>query len=110
LLLPGERRAIAVERDLAAWPAVHARLALVEGGPFVRAPSVGAATRRGLLVYVAAQPLERLPAGLEGSGERILVLPKDCASPPGLAASFEVAGCLGFATGAQRMHTPERAA
>src|SRR5207253_4924794 len=34
LLLPGERRAADVDRELRAWPSLHARLALVEaGGP-----------------------------------------------------------------------------
>ncbi len=96
LLLPGERRPLNVEGDLAAWPSAHAKLALVQ--PSTRAPVLAGATRPGPVIYVAAQPLDRLPAGLAGagSGARILVLPTQCSSRPAAAPSFSVAGCQGF--------------
>jgi uncharacterized protein (DUF58 family) len=99
LLLPGERRALAVEPDLASWPAAHARLALVEGGPDTRPPLLDGVARLGPVFYVAAQPLERLPAALSapGPGTLVVVLPQDLdALPPG-SPSFEVTGCRGYA-------------
>jgi uncharacterized protein (DUF58 family) len=96
LLLPGERRPLTIESDLAAWPSAHAKLALVEQS--TRAPVLAAGTRPGPVIYVAAQPLERVPAGLAGagSGARILVLPMQCANHPAAAPSFSVSGCQGF--------------
>jgi uncharacterized protein (DUF58 family) len=95
LLLPGDRRPAAIEADLLAWPAAHARLALIEGGPGVRAPALGSARARlGAVFYVAAQPLARLPAGAYGiaRGTRALVVPGATRGRP----SFEVAGCCGY--------------
>ena len=47
LLLPGEQRATAIDRELITWPAAYARLALVEGGPQAPAPALKSyATRR----------------------------------------------------------------
>jgi uncharacterized protein (DUF58 family) len=99
LLLPGERRALAVEPDLASWPAAHARLALVQGGPDTRPPLLSGVARLGPVFYVAAQPLERLPAALAapGPGTIVVVLPKDLDSLPPGNPSFEVTGCQGFA-------------
>lgn len=99
LLLPGDRRAIVIEPDLFAWSAAHARLALVEGGPRIPPPTLGGGSRPGPVIYVAAAPLERLPAGIAGvgSGARALVLPKECSGRTNAAPSFEVAGCYGFA-------------
>lgn len=100
LLLPGERRPITVDPDLAAWPATHVRLALVEGG---RAPTF-AGTRSGPVLYVAA----RLPGSTAGTipralretaGPRLLVVPTAAAGGSRLAASepsIEVAGCRGY--------------
>jgi uncharacterized protein (DUF58 family) len=98
LLLPGERRAQTIEPELTGWPAAHARLAMVEGGPRARAPMLVAGARPGPVVYIAAQPIERLPAGLAGlgSGARVLVLPKEASDRAGLVPSFEVSGCYGF--------------
>ncbi len=42
LLLPGEQRPTMIDRELIAWPAAYARLALVEGGSGSRAPALGA--------------------------------------------------------------------
>jgi uncharacterized protein (DUF58 family) len=98
LLLPGERRAIAIEPDLVGWPSAHARLAMVQGGPETRAPLLDGAARLATVFYVAAQPLERLPAAIAvpGRGEIVVVLPNDVGPSPG-APSFEVAGCRGYA-------------
>jgi uncharacterized protein (DUF58 family) len=110
LLLPGEFRPLEVEPDLIAWPVAHARLALIEGG-HTRAPGLAAGARSAQVLYVAATPHARLPAGLAGAGVRaaILVIPKALATQPRHEASFEVAGCLGFVVGAGR-RVRERAA
>jgi uncharacterized protein (DUF58 family) len=99
LLLPGERRAIAVEPDLVSWPALHARLALIDGGPASRPPALRPGTRFGSLFYVAAQSLERPPAALANAGGAafMLVLPAAIGRRAAGAASFEVAGCRGYA-------------
>jgi uncharacterized protein (DUF58 family) len=99
LLLPGERRPLAIESDLVSWPAAHTRLALVEGGPETRPPLLDGQARMATVFYVAAQPLDRIPAAVAapGRGEIVLVLPASVASPPPGALSFDVAGCRGFA-------------
>ena len=111
LLLPGEHRPLEVEPDLAAWPIAHARLALVEGGPDTRAPSLAQGARAAQVLYVGATPQARLPVGLTAAGVRaaVLVIPKPLVSQPAHEASFEVAGCLGFVVGAGR-RPRERAA
>jgi uncharacterized protein (DUF58 family) len=104
LLLPGERRAVTIDPDLASWPGVHARLAMVEGGPGARPPILGPGARMGSLFYVAPQAAERLPAALTtaGSGASVIVLPA-AAVQPRLAGipSFEVSGCRGYVLGAR---------
>jgi Protein of unknown function DUF58 len=92
LLLPGDRRAHVVEKDLLAWPSAHVRLALLDEatGPSL----VAAQNRRGLVVLVAARPIDRPPRALGRTpGGCILVVP---GSLPGRRAVFEVAGCQGF--------------
>ena len=92
VLLPGERRPRIVERDLAGWATVHARLALVEAGP---APALGAlGGRRGPVLFVAARPLRRPPATVARSagGSCVLVTP---GAPSGRGTLFTVAGCSG---------------
>jgi uncharacterized protein (DUF58 family) len=99
LLLPGERRTLAIEPDLVSWPAAHARLALVEGGPDTRPPLLDGQARLSTVFYVTTQSLERIPAAIAapGRGEVVLVLPVSATSAPPGAPSFEVAGCRGFA-------------
>jgi uncharacterized protein (DUF58 family) len=99
LLLPGDRRATVIETDMLAWPQAHVRLALVDDrtGPSL----VAAQNRRGLVMLVAARPLDRPPRGLGRTpGGCLLVIP---GSLPGRRAVLEVAGCqayVGTRTGA----------
>lgn len=104
LLLPGQRRPLEVEPDLAAWPTAHARLALVDGGPDTRAPSLAPGMRSSQVFYVSASGLARLPAGLSAAGVRaaVVVIPKPLIPSPVHDASFEVAGCAGFVVGVGR--------
>ena len=53
----GDRRAHVIEKDLLAWPPAHVRLALLDEstGPSL----VAAQNRRGLVVLVAARPIDR---------------------------------------------------
>ena len=90
LLLPGDRRPAAIEPGLATWPALHARLAVLEAGG---GPSASERLGRGTIFWVAAGPTAR-PAralGRAGAAERYLVAP----GPPPPGAAFEVAGCHG---------------
>jgi uncharacterized protein (DUF58 family) len=95
LLLPGERRPRPVEPDMAGWPAVHARLAMVGPGP---APALGAlGSRRGPILYVAARPLSRPPAAVARgvAGRCVLVTPGEAGARPAGRTLFTVAGCTG---------------
>jgi uncharacterized protein (DUF58 family) len=99
LLLPGQRRAQQVGRDLAAWPDAHVRLALVEGGPDAPVPAVGTGRRSGTIFYVAARPLHEPPLANPSRSVVVLVLPKELARGAARPASFEVSGCVGFLIG-----------
>jgi uncharacterized protein (DUF58 family) len=90
LLLPGERRAQAIDPDLHAWPALHSRLALISAG---EAPGAAAANRAGVVLWVSARS-GGIPPGLAraAAGERYLVSPFPLA---GRRAAFRVAGCTG---------------
>jgi uncharacterized protein (DUF58 family) len=106
LLLPGSRRAVTIESDLASWPAAHARLALVEGGPETRAPSPAALrSALGPLFYVTAQSLERLPPGVaretRNASSAVLVVPAAIAPGADGRASFAVSECRGLVVGAR---------
>lgn len=98
LLLPGERRAATIEPDLMSWPAAHARLAVVDGGPTVRPPVLAPGGRPGAVYYVAAQPLASLRGALAAVGRDgcVMVLPRELCESVQLRPSFEVAGCYGF--------------
>jgi uncharacterized protein (DUF58 family) len=116
LLLPGEQRATAIDRELARWPAAHARLAMVawDTPGQSRAPKLGpAAGRLGATIYVAAAPTPRLGALLTapGRGLSMLVVPLAQLSdgrPLGMRgrmlATLDVSGCRGFRLGASREH------
>jgi uncharacterized protein (DUF58 family) len=112
LLLSGERRATAIAADLANWPAAHARLAMIAGGPTARAPALGAAGGRlGPVFYVAPQSSDRLPSrvGSLTQGVALIVLPTAAlqngrlpGSRSSLAPSFEVSQCVGFSVRSRR--------
>jgi uncharacterized protein (DUF58 family) len=97
LLMPGDRRATVIEPDLLAFPAVHVRLALLEEST---GPSLAAAqNRRGLVVYVAARPVDRAPRGLGRTpGGCLIVVPGGL---PNRRAVLEVAGCRAYVAGRQ---------
>ena len=120
LLLPGEQRATAIDRELISWPAAYARLALVDGtGAGSRAPSLGRyGARIGPMIYVAAQAPDRLPttAAGPGRGVTVLVVPKRGLvgdRPPGirgaLVATLEVSACRGFLLSSRRERERPRA-
>lgn len=113
LLLPGEHRPTMIDRELAAWPAAHARLALAQGTVGGRGPGLGTG-RAGAMIYVAAASGERLGAQLAVAGGRtILVVPEDSlvdGRPRGVRgptlAALSVSGCRGFMLGAGREAVP----
>ena len=111
-LLPGERRAVVVESDLMSWPGIHARLAMVEGGPSTRAPLLAPGAKLGPILYVAAQPLERVPAAIaaQAAAGCVLVLPRTATAQSPGAAIFDVAGCRGYAVGVRASAARVRAA
>jgi uncharacterized protein (DUF58 family) len=92
LLLPGDRRAAEIDRDLRAWPPLHARLALVEAN--ARPPAAARLERAGPIFWVTPGGGEP-PAGIQraAASARWLVRPGEW---PGHAASFTVAGCGGY--------------
>ena len=92
LLLPGDRRASTVEHDLAAWPPLHVRLALIDGSTGPALSAVG--HRRGVVVLVSARLIDRAPRTIGRTpGGLILVVPGEIA---GRRALFTVAGCNGY--------------
>jgi uncharacterized protein (DUF58 family) len=92
VLLPGDRRAADLGSDLGGWPALHARLALVEAAS--GAPAARLEGRRGAIFWVTAR--QGLPRALERvQAERYLVSPSVRRGD----AAFTVAGCGGVALG-----------
>jgi uncharacterized protein (DUF58 family) len=93
LLIPGDRRPVALDPGLVGWAHLHARLALVDGS--TPPPVSGLAARRGPIVYVAARRLTRPPRALAHApgGGRVLVVPAPIA---GRRAAFTVAECTGY--------------
>jgi uncharacterized protein (DUF58 family) len=107
VLLPGDRRPIDIGHDLGAWPAVHARLALVEAGD---APSGGVlGPRGGAVIWVTGADLRATPRALERlpAGSRYVVAPGTLA---GVRPAFEVAGCTGCLVERARRATGVRSA
>jgi uncharacterized protein (DUF58 family) len=95
VLLPGERRPTALDGDLRAWPALHARLALVASGGAV--PSPPRLARAGTLVWVLARSLGSRSARARLGLDRGYVV-----SPfpiPGRTVMFTAGGCAGQAFG-----------
>ncbi len=95
LLLAGERRPMAIGRDLIAWPAAHARLALVEARGS-GAPRLAPGTQAVALFLVCARAPEGAPLTLDGIGEATLVLPEARPTPGRLPTGLEVSGCRGY--------------
>lgn len=104
VLLPGDRRATALEPDLRAWSALHARLAVVEADD--QPPAAARVAQGGALFWVTTAAGGEAPAGLRRAAAqaRYLVTP---VPRPG-AAGFTVADCHGYRVG--RAGTRERAA
>jgi uncharacterized protein (DUF58 family) len=92
LLLPGDRRPIALSPDMAAWPSAHARLALVEGA--ATRPPLSRARRAGAVIWVCARGDAPRDLGRVAGGGGWLVTPLGSA-PPGTPLAFTVAGCAG---------------
>jgi uncharacterized protein (DUF58 family) len=119
LLLPGEQRAARIDRELIAWPAAYARLAVVEAEPEGRASRgpglTTAAGMAGAIIYVAASPVDRLRARLTapGAGATVLVVPDRLlvgGRPAGMRGpmlpALAVSGCRGFMLGVGRELDP----
>jgi uncharacterized protein (DUF58 family) len=94
LLVPGERRPVELGPDLAGWPALHVRLALIEPG----GPPPSPAPRGGAVLWVTAADLRGTPRTLRDvtAAARYLVTPTPLA---GYGSAFTVAGCTGQAVG-----------
>ena len=106
LLLPGDRRPAAIGSDLAAWPAQHARLAIVEA--CARKPALARARRPGSVLWVSAAGSAPRDLARSAAGGCWLVtpLPKRGSRP-----QFSVAGCTGHRLGrAARAGASEAAA
>ena len=92
VLLPHERRPTEIGPELAAWPQVHVRLAIVESG--AGAPALGHRPRGGAVIWVTGSSARRPPKGLErvAAASCWLVSPQPLA---GFTPVFTVAGCTG---------------
>jgi uncharacterized protein (DUF58 family) len=104
LLLPGERRPVAMGPDLAAWPSLHVRLALVEACS--RGPALTRARRAGSVFWVSAagSAPRDLPRSAAGGGWLVTPLPKEG------RPQFTVAGCTGHRLGRSLRAGPTEAA
>ncbi|MEA2403883.1 MAG: hypothetical protein QOE08_530, partial [Thermoleophilaceae bacterium] len=89
LLLPGDHRAAEIDPELRAWPALHARLALLE--PDAGAPASTRIERAGAVFWVTAGAAAP-PAGIAraAAAARYLVTPRRVPDRP---VEFMVAGC-----------------
>jgi uncharacterized protein (DUF58 family) len=98
LLLAGDRHPQRIDRQLRAWPAAHARMALVEAG--AAAPAL-ARSVTGSLFWVTAGT-GGLAIARHGARSACLVTPNPLRGRP---AVFEVAGCHGQLLGGSRATT-----
>jgi len=106
ILLPGDRRPMAVEEEQRGWATAHARLALVE--PVASAPAIGRVQRSGAIFWVTARSNPGLPGALRlASGPRYVVGP--AVSGRGGPALL-VSGCEGRRVGARTPGRLEHAA
>jgi uncharacterized protein (DUF58 family) len=96
LLLPGQRRPVDLDGQLRGWPALHARLALLEASE--GAPRARRLERSGAVFWVSAGGSSLAPVIKRGGGSFFI-------SPVpvnGRAAAFTVAGCSGYRLGSPR--------
>ncbi len=107
LLLPGDRRPVALAPDLGAWAAVHARLALV--GPSGSRPPLARARRAGAVIWVSAR-MDAPRELLRGAGGGGWLVTPAASAPPGTPVAFTVAGCAGRRLGRATRATAGRAA
>ena len=99
LLLPGHRAPSALDQRLRAWPALHARLAVVAAGVPTASPSRMA--RQGSVFWVTGGAPGRA-LGLArsfGPGPHYVVTARPASGRP---AAFQVAGCCALPVGAAR--------
>ena len=101
LLLPGDRRPTTLASDLAAWPAAHVRLALVD--PARSAPPLARARRAGAVIWVSARGEAPRDLKRAAAGGGWLVTPSAGAG----RAEFTVAGCAGTRLGRGSRAKPE---
>jgi uncharacterized protein (DUF58 family) len=93
LLLPGERRPAHVDATLAAWPTMHAHLALVEAGGHTVVPTrLG---RTGAIFWVSAPGAEDDGADIPRSLARGATCFQVTPGPATASSAFTVAGCHG---------------
>ena len=92
LLLPGDPRPLAIDRELRSWPRAHARLASVDPERPIAARAAPAA---GAVFWVT--PTLTRAGERTGEGDGYLVTP---AALRGGVPAFEVAGCHGYASAA----------
>jgi uncharacterized protein (DUF58 family) len=90
LLLSGDRHPQRVDRQLRAWPAAHARLALVEAGAGL--PALARSVTGTVFWVTGGSPSVAL--GRQGVRTACVVTPNPL---PGRPSLFEVAGCQGQA-------------
>jgi uncharacterized protein (DUF58 family) len=91
ILMPGEARLLEIDTGLRSWPAVHARLALVEAGmrlPRMRHQPGGEV----FWVTGAASPPPQARPGSREAARGYVVSPAIAGGPP---PAFTVAGCSG---------------
>jgi hypothetical protein len=111
VLLPGMRQPLQVSGDLTAWPGVHTRLALVEGGTD-QAPALRGRAAGGAIIYVAARldPQAVVPTGTRMASAFLLVVPAALGERLSPAPSFEVSGCAGYLLQTRAVRARRRAA
>jgi len=96
VLLPGQRRPTDLDAELRGWPALHARLALLEASE--GAPRSRRLDRSGAVFWVSAGG-GSLPPGVKRGGRSYFISPLPVS---GRVPSFTVGGCSGYRLGSAR--------